>query len=149
MKITADWVNVSHGVGVPFGAIGTGYGIFGRYGFVMPNFDSFPCQGKYWPFGIPENYDYLQLHEKDRHNFLELSVKTGGEKYYVQQELLGAADQDPGFEDERNPDGADAHEILRLGRPGCGAGRLPAECRGPGKLEHHLCRRYPLRTRSL
>ena len=92
MHITADWVNVSHGVGVPFGAIGTGYGMLGRYGFVMPNFDSFPCQGKYSPFTLLENYDYLELHEKDRKNFLELSVTTGGKKYYFQQELLGQTD---------------------------------------------------------
>ena len=92
MHITENWVNVSHGVGVPFGAIGTGYGMLGRYGFVMPNFDSFPCQGKYSPFGVLENYDYLALHEKDRKNFLELSVLTGGKKYYFQQELLGQTD---------------------------------------------------------
>lgn len=92
MMHTNDWVNVSHGVGVPFGAIGTGYGMLGRYGFVMPNFDSYPCQGKYSPFGIIENYDYLELHEKDRKNFLELTVTTGGKKYYFQQELLGQTD---------------------------------------------------------
>lgn len=92
MRITADWVNVSHGVGVPFGAIGTGYGMLGRYGFVMPNFNSFPCQGKYWPFGILENYDYLELHEKDRRNFLELSIHVGDKKHYVQKELLGQED---------------------------------------------------------
>ncbi len=92
MRITEDWVNVSHGVGVPFGAIGTGYGMLGRYGFVMPNFDSFPCQGKYSPFSLIENYDYLQLHEKDRKNFLELTVTTAGKKFYFQQELLGQTD---------------------------------------------------------
>ena len=95
MRITEAWVDVSHGVGVPFGSIGTGYGMFGRYGFVMPNFDSFPCQGKYFPFSLPENYDYLQLYEKDRRNFLELRVKTAGGKYYVQQELLGQTDGIP------------------------------------------------------
>ena len=92
MVHTNDWVNVSHGVGVPFGAIGTGYGMLGRYGFVMPNFDSFPCQGKYKPFSLIENYDYLQLHGKDRKNFLELTVTTNGQKYYFQQELLGQTD---------------------------------------------------------
>lgn len=90
--MTQDWINVSHGIGVPFGAIGTGYGMLGRYGFILPNFDSFPCQGKYSPFGIIENYDYLALHEKDRTNFLELSIRTNGEKYYFQEELLGQND---------------------------------------------------------
>lgn len=92
MRITENWVDVSHGIGVPFGAIGTGYGMLGRYGFVMPNFDSFPCQGKYFPFTLLENYDYLDLHEKDRKNFLELSVCTNGTKHYVQKELLGQTD---------------------------------------------------------
>ena len=81
MRITEDWVNVSHGVGVPFGAIGTGYGMLGRFGFVMPNLVSFPCQGKYSPFSLLKNYDYLDLHENDRKNFLELSIHTGGKKY--------------------------------------------------------------------
>lgn len=92
MRITEDWVHVSHGIGVPFGAIGTGYGMLGKYGFVMPNFDSFPCRGKYFPFTPLENYDYLELHEKDRKNFLELSVFTNETKYYVQKELLGQTD---------------------------------------------------------
>lgn len=89
---TNDWVNVSHGVGVPFGAIGTGYGMLGKYGFVMPNFDSFPCQGKYSPLSLLKNYDYLELHEDDCKNFLELSIQTGGKKYYFQQKLLGQSD---------------------------------------------------------
>lgn len=105
MRITADWVNVSHGVGVPFGAIGTGYGMLGRYGFVMPNFKSYPCQGKYSPFSLLENYDYLELHEKDRFNFLELTVNTAGKKYYFQQELLGQTDGAPA-------DALVSHEVL-------------------------------------
>ena len=92
MKITENWVSISHGVGAPFGTIGSGYGMIGRYGFVMPNFDSYPCQGKYEPFTILEHYDYLELHGKDRFNFLELSVTVDGKKYYFQQELLGQTD---------------------------------------------------------
>jgi uncharacterized protein (DUF608 family) len=38
----ACWIDVSHGVGIPFGAIGTGYLVFGKYGFVKVNFNSFP-----------------------------------------------------------------------------------------------------------
>ena len=92
MKITENWVSISHGVGAPFGTIGSGYGMIGRYGFVMPNFDSYPCQGKYDPFTILEHYDYLELHGKDRFNFLELSITVDGKKYYFQQELLGQTD---------------------------------------------------------
>lgn len=69
MKTTSEWINVSHGIGVPFGAIGTGWGVLGKYGFVMSNFDSFPCRGKYEAFGLPEHYDYRELHQADRTPF--------------------------------------------------------------------------------
>ena len=36
------WVDVSHGLGIPFGGIGTGYAVFGKYGFVKMNFNSIP-----------------------------------------------------------------------------------------------------------
>ena len=32
MKITEEWVNVSHSIGAPFGGIGTGYGVLGKFG---------------------------------------------------------------------------------------------------------------------
>lgn len=35
-------VDVSHGLGIPFGGIGTGYAVFGKYGFVNVNFNSTP-----------------------------------------------------------------------------------------------------------
>ena len=38
----ACWVDVSHGLGIPFGGIGTGYSVFGKYGFVKLNFNSIP-----------------------------------------------------------------------------------------------------------
>lgn len=95
MRITSDWVNASHSIGAPFGVIGAGFGMLGRYGFIMPNFESYPCQGKYSPFTLLENYDYLELHEKDRFNFMELTVTTSGKKYYFQQELLGQTDGAP------------------------------------------------------
>ena len=34
----------------------------------------------------------MELHEKDRKNFLELTVSAAGKKYYFQQELLGQTD---------------------------------------------------------
>ena len=36
---TADMVDVSHGPGIPFGGIGTGFSVFGKYGFVDVYFD--------------------------------------------------------------------------------------------------------------
>ena len=74
MKITKNWVNVSHSIGVPFGGIGTGYGVLGKYGFVLPNFNSTPCVGKYDDFNRLECYDYLNLHGKDRYNFMSLII---------------------------------------------------------------------------
>lgn len=57
MKITEEWVNVSHSIGAPFGGIGTGYGVLGKFGFVLPNFNSTPCVGKYDRFFELPNYD--------------------------------------------------------------------------------------------
>src|SRR5687768_4162713 len=42
-----EMIDVSHGWGVPFGGIGTGYCVFGKYGFLRVNFD-----------GSPDNYRY-------------------------------------------------------------------------------------------
>jgi hypothetical protein len=36
---TPEMVDVSHGPGVPFGGIGTGFSVFGKYGFVDVYFD--------------------------------------------------------------------------------------------------------------
>jgi hypothetical protein len=33
-------VDVSHGIGIPFGGIGTGFCVFGKFGFVMDNPDA-------------------------------------------------------------------------------------------------------------
>ncbi len=39
------WVDVSHSLGFPLGGLGTGYSVFGRYGFVRVNFDGRPHDG--------------------------------------------------------------------------------------------------------
>ena len=36
---TAEMVDTSHGLGIPFGGIGTGFSVFGKYGFVDVLFD--------------------------------------------------------------------------------------------------------------
>ena len=86
MKITDNWVDVSHSIGIPFGGIGTGYGVLGKYGFVLPEFNSAPCKGKYDNFNTLENYDYLKLHGRDNRNFLELSLSADNEVYVFQGE---------------------------------------------------------------
>ena len=86
MKITDNWVDVSHSIGIPFGGIGTGYGVLGKFGFVLPEFDSAPCKGKYDDFNRIENYDYLNLHGKDNSNFLDILLVTDGTEYVFQGE---------------------------------------------------------------
>lgn len=44
---TPDMVDVSHGWGIPFGGIGTGYSMFGKYGFVRVNFNHAPDHFEY------------------------------------------------------------------------------------------------------
>lgn len=43
------WVDVSQGIGVPVGGLGTGYSAFGKFGFVHVNFDGRPDNVKYDP----------------------------------------------------------------------------------------------------
>lgn len=88
MKITQEWVNVSHSIGAPFGGLGTGYGVLGRFGFVLPNFDSIPCEGKYKTFNELKNYDYLNLHGNDRKNFMSLVLTVDGSNCVFQKEAL-------------------------------------------------------------
>jgi len=88
MKITDCWVDVSHSIGVPFGAIGTGYGVFGKFGFVLPNFNSTPYVGKYTTFRELWTYDYLKLHGDDNKNFLSLLFETNEAVYAFQGECV-------------------------------------------------------------
>ena len=66
LKHLDDMVNVSHGIGIPFGGIGTGYSVFGKYGFSEINFDSTPNEGtKNYP-NIPETaWSYTCDRESD------------------------------------------------------------------------------------
>lgn len=88
MKITDNWVNVSHSIGVPFGAIGTGYGVLGKFGFVLPNFDSTPYFGKYRAFRELSSYDYLKLHGEDNKSFMSLIFTVDGDEYVFQGETV-------------------------------------------------------------
>lgn len=45
---TAEMVDVSHGPGVPFGGIGTGFSVFGKYGFIDVYFDGHHLNGGNW-----------------------------------------------------------------------------------------------------
>jgi len=43
-----DMVDVSHGPGIPFGGIGTGFSVFGKYGFVDVYFDGRSLNSRDW-----------------------------------------------------------------------------------------------------
>ena len=88
MKITEEWVDVSHSIGVPFGAIGTGYGVYGKYGFIHPNFGYTPNEDMYKDYTDIAVYDYTNVHGKYRKNFMKVNMEIGGEKYTFQGESL-------------------------------------------------------------
>lgn len=81
-----EFVDVSHSIGIPFGGIGTGYGVLGRYGFVMPNFKSMPNEGKYENLNAIGHYDYIKLHGDDKRNFMSLILTIDDVDYVFQKE---------------------------------------------------------------
>ena len=48
-----EMVDVSHGLGIPLGGIGTGFSVFGKYGFVDVYFDGRPLNGRDWQVDRP------------------------------------------------------------------------------------------------
>ena len=50
---TPGMVDVSHGLGIPFGGIGTGFSVFGKYGFVDVYFDGRHLNGSDWRIDRP------------------------------------------------------------------------------------------------
>lgn len=83
--VNENWVDVSHGLGIPFGGIGTGYCVFGKYGFTKVNFNSTPD---------PETMQYNGRGPKEASNYLEEPANTApfallfceGQKEYALQE---------------------------------------------------------------
>ncbi len=79
---SAEWVDVSHGIGIPLGTIGSGYSVFGKYGFIKVNFDGDPNPGGYHP-RVPGAIDYTQEPQiKSTYGFL----LTSENKTYVLQQ---------------------------------------------------------------
>jgi uncharacterized protein (DUF608 family) len=76
------WVDVSHGLGVPLGGIGTGYSVFGKYGFVKVRFDGDPTPEGYRP-RVPGSVDYtMEPEAKSSYSFL---LSSEGKTYVLQQ----------------------------------------------------------------
>lgn len=83
--LNENWVDVSHGLGIPFGGIGTGYCVFGKYGFSKVNFDSTPD---------PETMQYNGRGPREACNYLEPPENLApfalflseGQKEYAMQE---------------------------------------------------------------
>ena len=66
---TAEMVDVSHGPGVPFGGIGTGFSVFGKFGFVDVYFDGRSLDARDWKITQPpaeKPVFALQLSEGDK-----------------------------------------------------------------------------------
>ena len=71
---TPEMVDVSHGLGIPFGGIGTGFSVFGKYGFVDVYFDGRPLNSRDWRIDRPptEKPSFaFQLTEGDKSTVLQ------------------------------------------------------------------------------
>ena len=79
-----DFIEITNSVGSPFGAIGTGYGVYGKYGFVHPNFNSTPNKEMYNNILALKNYDYLDVHDEFRQNFVSVNLEINGDNYALQ-----------------------------------------------------------------
>ncbi len=80
--LSEKYINVSHGLGVPFGGIGTGYFVFGRHGFVNVNLDGYPEaeQTDEYPYG--KRWDYTE--ENPDEAPFALYAEIDGERYLLQ-----------------------------------------------------------------
>lgn len=66
MNFNEQFVDTSHGFGIPFGGIGTGYSVFGKYGFIDTNFDSTPTERtKNYPHIKQAAWDYTMDRQAD------------------------------------------------------------------------------------
>lgn len=71
---TAEMVDVSHGPGIPFGGIGTGFSVFGKYGFVDVYFDGRHLNSHEWRITQAPRVEptfALQLTEGDKNFVLQ------------------------------------------------------------------------------
>src|SRR5215470_1470568 len=74
---TPSMVDVSHGWGIPFGGIGTGYSVFGKYGFVRVNFNNAPDHFTY-PRDPASREDYTREPATPRKADFGFVVREGG-----------------------------------------------------------------------
>ena len=83
MKLVEDFVNVSHGIGIPFGGIGTGYALFGKHGFIRNNFNSVPDVPMYKSMNEKAYYDYEN--NLAYNTFMAITVTENDEKFVLQE----------------------------------------------------------------
>ena len=81
--LSDEWVDVSHGIGIPFGGIGTGYCVYGRHGLVNVNFDSAPDleQSKQYPGGDLWRYDRVPDENQD----FAIAISENGKRLLLQE----------------------------------------------------------------
>jgi uncharacterized protein (DUF608 family) len=111
-----EWVDVSHGLGVPLGALGSGYSVFGKYGFVRMNFDDRPDPEEYKPL-VPGADAYCQ--EPSLKAPFGFILDVEGESYALQSSDCSSSPVAKGF------DSVEASVLLPKGRVAFRSKELP------------------------
>ncbi len=78
-----NFIDVTHGLGAPFGGIGTGYFVYGRHGFVNVNMNGFPDlqQTNEYPKGVLWDYENANPAEAP----FALYCEVEGKRHLLQQ----------------------------------------------------------------
>lgn len=79
------YINVIHSVGAPLGGIGTGYFVYGKYGFTHFNLNGFPEQKQTADYPHTDLWNYTTDTPEDAP--IALYAQIGGNRYYLQERL--------------------------------------------------------------
>ena len=79
------YINVIHSVGAPLGGIGTGYFVYGKYGFTHFNLNGFPEQKQTADYPHTDLWNYTTDDPEDAP--IALYAEIGGNRYYLQKKL--------------------------------------------------------------
>lgn len=85
-KNTSGYVDISHGLGAPFGGIGTGYFVYGRHGFTNVNFDGFPESQQTAEYPHTKLWNYLDKNPDEAP--LALYLDCNGERTLLQKRAM-------------------------------------------------------------
>lgn len=79
------YINVVHSVGAPLGGIGTGYFVYGKYGFTHFNLNGFPEQKQTADYPHTDLWNYTT--DDPEAAPIALYAEIGGNRYYLQEKL--------------------------------------------------------------